>query len=80
MEINTENIVNGSLGKNVENDDEYVKTSFDKEQEKIKGFENGSKYHTSLMKTIRIPANLNSNSECFSVRFEKNENLLASGI
>jgi len=57
-----------------------VKTSFDKEQEKIKGFENGSKYHTSLMKTIRIPANLNSNSECFSVRFEKNENLLASGI
>jgi len=80
MEINTEDIVTENIGKKVENDDTYVKTTFDKEQERVKGFKNGSKYHTSLKKIIRYPALLNTNSECFVVRFEKKENLLAAGI
>ena len=39
-----------------------------------------SDYKCSFKSILRFPKVLNTNSECFSIRFEKFDNLLAAGI
>lgn len=50
----------------------------ERELDSIKNYEN-SKYKSSLKHCIKYPKFLNNSAECFTLKFEKNENLIAAG-
>jgi hypothetical protein len=50
----------------------------ERELDSIKNYEN-SKFKSSLKHCIKYPKFLNNTAECFTLKFEKNENLLAAG-